>query len=306
MEEVNLIGNGAVIIALFVVFFVLVKGVKVVPQAENWVVERLGKYHTTLEGGLNYIIPFIDDIRVRYNMQEQTIDIPSQRVITKDNVSIYIDGLVFLRIVEAQSATYAALDVKHMISQLCQTTLRSEIGSLELDETLSSRDELNASLMNALNNASAEWGVKVTRVEVSDISVPDEVQRAMELQLQATRERRAIETKAQAEKNAVIAEAEAEKQKAFLEAEALERTADAERYQQEQQGIGQKLAIQAVEEAMRSNPQAAEYLLAKDRVKAFSGLAESDSQNKIVVPVETSELLGSMSLVTELLSKSRG
>ncbi|MBN2647884.1 MAG: SPFH/Band 7/PHB domain protein [Thiotrichales bacterium] len=294
-------GNFVVIILLIAVLIVLMRGVKVVPQAENWVIERLGKYNCTLEGGLNFIIPFVDDIRVKYNTQEQTIDIPSQRVITKDNVSIFIDGLVFMRITDAEAATYAALDVRLMVSQLCQTTLRSEIGSLELDETLSSRDDLNASLMQALNNAGNEWGLKVTRVEVSDISVPEEVQKAMELQLQATRERRAIETKAQAEKNAVIADAEAQRQKAFLEAEALERTADAERYQQEQLGIGQQLAIQAVAQAMQNNPQAAEYLLAKERVKAFSGLAASDSSNKIVIPVETSELLGSMSLLQGLL-----
>ncbi|QKI88304.1 SPFH domain-containing protein [Thiomicrorhabdus xiamenensis] len=303
--DIQLTDNALVIILFIAVLFILMRGVKVVPQAENWVIERLGKYNSTLEGGLNFIIPFIDDVRVKYNMQEQTIDIPSQRVITKDNVSIFIDGIVFIRITDAQSATYSALDVKQMISQLCQTTLRSEIGSLELDETLSSRDDLNASLMQALNNASNEWGLKVTRVEVSDISVPEEVQKAMELQLQATRERRAIETKAQAEKNAVIAEAEALKQKAFLEAEALERTADAERYQQEQLGIGQQLAIEAVNQAMQENPQAAEYLLAKDRVKAFSGLAESDSSNKIVIPVETSELLGSMSLIQHLLKQDK-
>ncbi|MBO1924735.1 SPFH domain-containing protein [Thiomicrorhabdus sp. 6S3-12] len=303
--DIQLTDNALVIILFVAVLFILMRGVKVVPQAENWVIERLGKYNCTLEGGLNFIIPFIDDVRVKYNMQEQTIDIPSQRVITKDNVSIFIDGIVFIRITDAQAATYSALDVKHMISQLCQTTLRSEIGSLELDETLSSRDDLNASLMQALNNASNEWGLKVTRVEVSDISVPEEVQKAMELQLQATRERRAIETKAQAEKNAVIAEAEALKQKAFLEAEALERTADAERYQQEQLGIGQQLAIEAVNQAMQENPQAAEYLLAKDRVKAFSGLAESDSSNKIVIPVETSELLGSMSLIQHLLKQDK-
>ncbi|WP_319380381.1 SPFH domain-containing protein [Thiomicrorhabdus sp.] len=305
MFEIQLADNALIIILFIAVVVILIRGVKVVPQAENWVIERLGKYQSTLEGGLNFIIPFIDDVRVKYNMQEQTIDIPSQRVITKDNVSIFIDGLVFIRITDAEAATYSALDVKLMISQLCQTTLRSEIGSLELDETLSSRDDLNASLMQALNNASNEWGVKVTRVEVSDISVPEEVQKAMELQLQATRERRAIETKAQAEKNAVIAEAEAQKQKAFLEAEALERTADAERYQQEQLGIGQQLAIEAVNQAMQENPQAAEYLLAKDRVKAFSGLASSDSSNKIVIPVETSELLGSMSLLQSLLKQDK-
>lgn len=303
--DIQLTDDALVIILFVAVLFILMRGVKVVPQAENWVIERLGKYNCTLEGGLNFVIPFIDDVRVKYNMQEQTIDIPSQRVITKDNVSIFIDGIVFIRITDAQAATYSALDVKQMISQLCQTTLRSEIGSLELDETLSSRDDLNASLMQALNNASNEWGLKVTRVEVSDISVPEEVQKAMELQLQATRERRAIETKAQAEKNAVIAEAEALKQKAFLEAEALERTADAERYQQEQLGIGQQLAIEAVNQAMQENPQAAEYLLAKDRVKAFSGLAESDSSNKIVIPVETSELLGSMSLIQHLLKQDK-
>ena len=288
------------LILLGVVFVYLISGVRIVPQAELQVVERLGRYHRTLNGGLNFIIPVIDRVRSKFGTQEQVIDIPVQKVITKDNVSIVIDGLVFLRINDARQATYEILNLKHAIAQLAQTTLRSEIGKMDLDDTLSSRDTLNATLLMALDSASANWGAKVTRVEISDISVPEAVQHAMELQLRAERERRATETEAEGLKNATIAKAEGDRQKAFKEAEAIERTADAKRYEQIQLAQGQQQAIEMLALAMQSNPNAAEFLLAKDRIKAWEGIAASDSANKVVIPYEASELIGSLSALQSL------
>lgn len=292
------------LILLGVVFVYFIAGIRIVPQAEQQVVERLGRYHRTMSGGLNFIIPVVDRVRAKFNTQEQVIDIPVQKVITKDNVSIVIDGLVFMRIGIARKATYEILDLKHAIAQLAQTTLRSEIGKMDLDDTLSSRDTLNATLLMALDAASANWGAKVTRVEISDISVSEVVQHAMELQLRAERERRATETEAEGLKNATIAKAEGDRQKAFKEAEAIERTADARRYEQIQLAQGQQQAIEMIALAMQSNPNAAEFLLAKDRIKAWEGIAASDSQNKIVVPYESAELIGSLSALQSLLGQA--
>lgn len=289
------------LILLGFVFGYLALAVKIVPQAELQVVERLGRYHKTLHAGLNFIVPFVDRVRSRVSTQEQVIDIPIQKVITRDNVSIIIDGLVFLRVNNAEQATYEILNLKHAISQLAQTTLRSEIGKLDLDDTLSSRDSLNATLLIALDAASANWGAKVTRVEISDISVPEAVQSAMELQLRAERERRATETEAEGLKNATIAKAEGDRQKAFKEAEAIERTADAKRYEQIQLGEGQQKAIELLAVAMEKNPQAAEFLLAKDRIQAWEGIAKSDSANKVIVPYEATELVGSLSALQSIL-----
>lgn len=288
------------IIVLILIFLVL--SIKIVPQAEQWVIERLGRYHRTLHGGINFIIPFVDQKRSKYNTQEQIIDIPEQQVITKDNVSIGIDAVIFIRIYSAEKATYEILNLKDSVSQLAQTTLRSEIGRLELDETLSSRAELNAALLKALDDASGTWGAKVSRVEVADIVVPQKVQDSMELMLEAERKRRAVETEAQGQKNATIRVAEGERQKAFLEAEALERTAEAKRFEKQQLATGDQQAIDLINEAMEKNPNAAEFLLSKDRIAAFSGIASSDSANKVVVPIETGELIGSLSAIASILT----
>ena len=302
------------ILAVLVVV-TLAKAVRVVPQAEVQVVERLGRFHTVLHGGLNVVIPFVDTVRSKLTTAEQVVDIPSQQVISADNVQLTIDGVVFLRINDAQLATYEISDLKRAIAQLAQTTLRAEIGKMELDQTLSSREEMNQALLNALDNASGGWGAKVTRVEISDISVPDNVQRAMELQLQATRERRAIETKAAADKNATIAKAEGDKEKAFREAEALERTAEARKKEQvllaeaaKQEEIlkadGQKAALELVAQGLRENADAGEFILARERIDAWTGIAASDSQNKIVVPYEASNLIGALTVAKDMLGQS--
>ncbi|AZR82079.1 SPFH domain-containing protein [Thiomicrospira sp. S5] len=290
-----------VLAALALIVVYLFMAVKIVPQAEQWVIERLGRYHKTLEGGINFIIPIIDQRRSKFVTQEQLIDVPQQSVITRDNVSILIDAVVFIRINNAKQATYEILDLKIAIAQLAQTTLRAEIGRMELDETLSSRSDLNAALLAALDQASGTWGAKVTRVEVSDIIVPENVQKAMELQLEAERKKRAVEIEANGQKNATITIAEGEKQKAYREAEALERTAEAQRFEKEQLAEGDKKAMKLINLAMAENQTAAEFLLAKERIEAFSGIAASDSANKVVVPVETSEMVGSLTALAQIL-----
>ncbi len=280
-----------------------VKGITIVPQSSIYVVERLGKFHRELTGGFHIIIPIIDTVRNRLTIQEQIIDIDKQHVITRDNVVIAIDGIVFIKIADGKEATYNVVDVKVAISNLAMTTLRSEIGQLSLDESLSSREKLNAKLLTELDHAVVNWGVKVMRVEIADISVPKEIEQAMQAQLKAEREKRAIELTAQANKEAVIRDAEAQKQKVVLEAEAIERMADAKRYEQMVVADGQRKAIEMLNEAMQSNHKAAEFMLAKDRIAAFAGIAKSDSQNKVVVPYEAMELAGSLAMLQELLAK---
>ena len=299
MDFLSFVGTISVLIVIY-----LFLAVKIVSQAELVVIERLGKFHRTLGAGINFIVPFIDQKRSSFSTQEQIIDVPRQAVITKDNVSIQIDAVVFIRINDAKQATYEIQDLKGAIAQLAQTTLRAEIGRMELDETLSSRADLNAVLLTALDLASSTWGAKVTRVEVADIAVPEAVQSAMELQMEAERRRRATETEAEGDKNALILQAEGERQQAFKQAEAVERMADAHKYEKEQLAMGEQKAMELINQAMLENKDAASFLLAKDRIAAFAGLASSDSANKVIVPVETSEMVGSLAAFTSILGQN--
>lgn len=292
----------AVIIAVFII---IVKGVKIVPQSHAWVIERLGKYNRTLEGGFHLIVPIVDSVSAKITKQEQIIDIPQQSVITRDNVNISVDGIVFVQVENAREATYGIVDFKLAIANLSTTTLRAEVGQLALDETLSSRDTLNRNILGAIDEASQKWGVKTMRVELRDISVPLEIEEAMNMQMKAEREKRAIELKAQADKEAVIREAEGQRQSVFLEAEAIERMADAKKYEQEQLAAGQQNAMMKINAAMSENPQAAEFMLAKDRISAFNELAKNQSSDKVIVPYETTELIGSLSILKELIGGNR-
>jgi regulator of protease activity HflC (stomatin/prohibitin superfamily) len=292
----------AVALTLFA-FLVLYKGIRIVSQSDVWIIERLGKFHTTLDGGLHFIIPFVDSVREKLTVREQIIDIDRQSVITKDNVNITVDGIVFIKVQNAKDATYNVENFKIAISNLAMTTLRSEIGQLALDETLSSRGKLNALILEELDSASDAWGIKTMRVEISEISVPKEIEEAMNMQMKAEREKRAIELKAQADKESVIRSAEAQKQREVLNAEAIERMADAKKYEQEQVAEGQKNAINFINDALKENHLAGDFLLAKDRVKAFEELAKSSSKDKVIVPYEVSQLIGSLSLFAESFKK---
>lgn len=299
IEESMVFAIAIIVFALIIIF----KGVRIVPQSDLYVVERLGKFKKVLHGGFHVIIPVVDSIRMVLTSREQLVDIEKQSVITKDNVNISIDGIVFCKVDDAQEATYNVVDFKNAIANLAMTTLRSEIGGMDLDDTLSNRESLNAKLQSELGSAAANWGIKVTRVEISDISVPEQIERAMNMQMEAEREKRAIETKARADKEAVIRKAEGFKQEEILKAEAIERMADAKKYEQEQIAAGQKQAMILINESMAQNEKAAEFLLAKDRVEAFKALAQSPSNDKMILPYDVTQMIGSTSVLGDAFFK---
>lgn len=296
----SLVFAGAIIVFALII---LIKGIKIVPQSDLYVIERLGKFNKILQGGFHIIIPVIDSVRNILTSREQLVDIEKQSVITKDNVNISIDGIVFCKVEDAKEATYNVISFKNAIANLAMTTLRAEIGGMDLDDTLSNRETLNAKLQTELGSAANNWGIKVTRVEISDISVPAEIQRAMNMQMEAEREKRAIETKAKADKEAVIRKAEAYKQEEVLKAEAIERMAEAKKYEQERIAAGQQEAMRLINEAMSSNEKAAEFLLAKDRIAAFNALATSPSNDKMILPYDVTQMIGSTSILGEAFFK---
>ena len=294
---------GVLVVVLVIFAFLFLKaGIKIVSQADNLLIERLGKFHKVLDGGFHVIIPFVDQIRAIITVKEQLVDITKQQVITKDNVNISVDGIVFLKVFDAKMAVYNVDNYKRAIANLAMTTLRGEIGAMNLDDTLSSRDRLNAALQVALGDAAGNWGVKIMRVE---ISVPLGIEEAMNMQMKAEREKRAIELKALAEKEALIRNAEALKQEKVLQAEAIERMADAKKYEQIAIATAQKEAMDMINDSMSKNANAAEFLLARDRVGAFSELAKNSSKDKILVPYEATELIGSLSVLKNFLAKDK-
>ena len=296
----------SIIFAVAIIFFVLIiiaKGVKIVPQSDLYVIERLGKFNKELHGGFHLIIPVVDKVRAILTSREQLVDINKQSVITKDNVNISIDGIVFCKVVDAMEATSNVVDFKDAIANLAMTTLRAEIGAMVLDDTLSNRETLNVKLQTELGTAATNWGIKVTRVEIADISVPPSIEKAMNMQMEAEREKRAIQTRAEADKESVIRKAEGFKQEEILKAEAIERMADARRYEQEQMAAGQQEAMRLINISMVENEKAAEFLLAKDRIAAFKALAQSGSTDKMILPYDVTQMIGSTSVLGDAFFK---
>ncbi|MCT7617576.1 SPFH/Band 7/PHB domain protein [Aliarcobacter butzleri] len=298
--------EGSIVFAVAIIFFAIIiisKGVKIVSQSDLYVVERLGKFNKVLHGGFHIIIPVVDSVRAILTSREQLVDIEKQSVITKDNVNISIDGIVFCKVDDAVQATYNVINFKDAIANLAMTTLRAEIGGMDLDDTLSNRETLNAKLQSELGSAATNWGIKVTRVEIADISVPPSIEKAMNMQMEAEREKRAIQTRAEAQKEAQIREAEAFKQSEILKAEAIERMANAKRYEQEQLAAGQQEAMRLINISMMENEKAAEFLLAKDRIVAFKALAESSSTDKMILPYDVTSMIGSTSVLGDAFFK---
>ncbi len=292
----------AMLFVLGLVVVLLAMGVRIVGQTDIHIVERLGRYHKSLYGGLNFIIPFVDRVVARVTSKEQLINM-GQQAITNDNVSIYVDGIVFVTVVDAKVAVYGVTNYQTAIENLAVTTLRGELGKITLDDAFSNRDKLNAALQIALGEAAANWGVKIMRVEISEISVGKDIQESMNLQMKAERDKRAIELKAEAEKQAQIRNAEAYKAEQVLQAEAIERMADAKKYEQIALAQGQADAIALINQAMAKSHHAAEFLLAKERIAAFNELGKSPSKDKIVVPYEIAQLIGSLSVAQSFFQK---
>lgn len=200
---------------------IVITGVRVVPQQSAYVVQRLGKFHVAIHTGISYIIPFIDKIAYKHTLKEQTIDIPEQVCITRDNVQVGVDGVIFVQVFDPQMASYGISNYMFSIVQLSQTTMRSEIGKIDLDKTFEERTTINSAIVSAINEASRTWGVKILRYEIKNIVPPKTVLIAMEKQMQAEREKRAIILQSEGEKQSAINVAEGQKQKVVLESEAV-------------------------------------------------------------------------------------
>ena len=221
---------------------IIVTGVRIVPQQSAYVVERLGKFHVALHAGVTYIIPFIDKVAYKHTLKEQTIDIPEQVCITRDNVQVGVDGVIFIQVFDPRMASYGISNYLFSITQLAQTTMRSEVGKIDLDKTFEERSSINSSIVNAINDASRTWGVKILRYEIKNIVPPETVLKAMEKQMQAEREKRAIILQSEGAKQSAVNVAEGQKQKVVLESEAVLQ-------KQINEATGQAEAIRAVANA---------------------------------------------------------
>ena len=290
---------GVVLLALAVIF--VARTVKVVPQQSAWVVERLGKYHATLNPGLNFLMPFLDKVAYRHSLTEIPLDVPSQVCITRDNTQLQVDGILYFQVTDAMRASYGSSNYVMAITQLAQTSLRSVIGKLELDKTFEERDIINAQVVQAIDEAALNWGVKVLRYEIKDLTPPKEILHAMQQQITAEREKRALIAAyegrrqeqiniATGEREAFIARSEGEKQavinKAQGEAESIKAVAEATAQ-----------AIERVAAAIRQpgGEQAVQLKVAEKAVDAYSQVA-ADAATTLIVPsnmTEVSALIGS-------------
>jgi regulator of protease activity HflC (stomatin/prohibitin superfamily) len=279
----------------------LYSGVKTVPQGFQWTVERFGRYHGTLRPGLNLIVPFIDRIGRKINVQETVLHIPSQPVITKDNASVTVDGVVFFQILDAAKASYEVQNLDAAMTNITMTNIRTAIGSLDLDETLSKRDEINNRLLHVLDAASEPWGTKITRVELKDIRPPDDVVASMAKQLTAEREKRASVLAAEGVKLSAILKAEGEKQSQVLAAEGRLAAANKDAEARERLAQAEAMATKVVSMAVENGtPQALNYFVAQKYVEALALIGKSANSKLVLMPMEASALVGTLAGIAEL------
>jgi regulator of protease activity HflC (stomatin/prohibitin superfamily) len=294
-------------VLLFAGVIVLFKAVRMVPQGYEWTVEAFGRYTHTLTPGLHFLMPIYQGVGRKINMMEQVLEVPSQDVITKDNAVVKVDGIVFFSVLDAAKAAYEVATLEIAILNLVMTNIRTAIGSLDLDESLSKRDEINAKVLVAVDQATHPWGIKVNRIELKDIQPPRDLVDSMARQMKAEREKRAnvLEAegfrqaailKAEGEKQSVILEAEGNREAAFRAAEARERLAEAE-----------AKATQLVSDAIAGgNVQAINYFVAQKYIEAFKALAEAPNQKFVLMPMESAGVIGSLAGIAELAKDALG
>ncbi len=284
---------GFILLAVAVTF--IMRTVKVVPQQSAWIVERLGKYHATLNPGLNFLVPFIDKVAYRHSLKEIPLDVPSQICITRDNTQLQVDGILYFQVTDAMRASYGSSNYVMAITQLAQTTLRSVIGRLELDRTFEERDSINAQVVNAIDEAALNWGVKVLRYEIKDLTPPADILRAMQAQITAEREKRAVIATSEGKRQEQINLAEGQKQAAIAKSEG-------EQQSQINNAQGEAAAILAVAEATAQalervghairqpgGEQAVQLKVAERAVEAYGKVAQ-DAATTLVVPSNMTEV----------------
>ena len=295
-------------LAIFV-FFIIVKGVRIVPQQSAYVVERLGKFHVVLNAGISYIFPFMDRIAYIHTLKEQTIDIPEQICITRDNVQVGVDGVIFIQVFDAKMASYGISNYLFSITQLAQTTMRSEMGKIDLDKTFEERTLINSAIVDAINDASRTWGVKILRYEIKNIVPPETVLKAMEKQMQAEREKRAIILQSEGVKQSAVNVAEGQKQKVVLESEATLQ-------KQINEATGQAEAIRAVANAtsdglkavagavqVEGGMEAVQLRVAEKLVEQFGHLAKQG--NTLILPANFGDISSLIATAMSIVKQTK-
>ena len=292
---------GLAVFAIILIFL----GVKSVPQGMEYTVERFGRYTETLTPGLNLIIPIVDRIGRRINMMETVLDVPSQEIITKDNAMVQVDGVVFYQVLDAAKAAYEVNNLELAILNLTMTNLRTVMGSMDLDELLSKRDEINGRLLVVVDEATTPWGVKVIRIEIKDIAPPKDLVDSMARQMKAERDKRASILTAEGERQAAILAAEGQKQAAILEAEGRKESAFRDAEARERLAQAEARATLMLSEAIgKGNVQAVNYFVAQKYVEAVAKLAAAPNQKVLLMPLDTSGLIGTIAGVAELAQEA--
>jgi len=294
---------GPFILALLALVFVfLLMGVRVVRQGYVYTIERMGRFTHVAQPGLQIIIPFIDRVGQRVNMMEQALDVPGQEIITRDNAMVGVDAVVFFQVLDAGRAAYEISNLYMSIMQMVTTNLRTVMGSLDLDESLSKRDEINTRLLIVVDRATEPWGVKVTRVEIKDIRPPTDIINSMARQMKAEREKRAQILEAEGSKSAAILKAEGQKQAQILEAEGMREAAFRQAEARERAAQAEAEATRVVSEAIAtSGTQALNYFIAQKYTEAVGKFATSPNAKTILFPVEATQLIGSLGGVGQLV-----
>ena len=298
IESINVFAIALVALVIYLFF----AGVKTVSQGFNFTVERFGRYTKTLAPGFHLIIPFFDKIGAKMNMKEQVLDIPSQEVITKDNAMVTANGVVFFQVIDAARASYEVNDLYMAILNLTMTNLRTVMGSMDLDQLLSLRDQINAKLLDVVDDSTQPWGVKVTRIEIKDIEPPRDIVDAMARQMKAERLKRANILEAEGERQSEILRAEGEKQSVILEAEGRREAAYRDAEAREREAEAEAKATDMVSTAIANgDPQAINYFVAQKYVDTLGKFAQSNNEKLVFMPLEASGVIGALGGMTDML-----
>ena len=290
------------IIIVALALFLIIKMVKSVPQGQQWTVERFGRFTRILSPGFNIVIPFVDSVGQKVVMMEQVLEIPPQEVISADNAMVKADAICFFQVINAAKASYEISDLYNAVQNLVMTNIRAIVGSMELDQILSHRDQFNTSLLLKVDEVTAPWGIKITRLEIKDITPPRDLVDAMANQMKAEREKRAQILRAEGEREAAIKVAEGEKRAQILKAEGEREAAFLEAEAREREAQAEAKATQYVSEAIaQGNSQAINYFVAQKYIEALGQVASADNSKIIMMPLEASGVIGSVAGINELI-----